>query len=381
MLVFLSVWGADLWGQGPFQGQRPRQGGFSQNGPGPSAIPGFHATPLTDMKPGDRYQGFAGGLYEGGNAIPDDHQKAGLAQAAAMQPLDRNGKPSPNGAIVFLSIGMSNTIQEFDAFMGEAAGNGRINRSNLALVEGAKGGVSACLWTLAEGTAPCPGPPQMVRQNQFDRVRDEALANGFGPAAPSGCGGGGNPCFTEKQVQVVWLKNANPGPGVMGYQPLCDAAKSGCKNDSQMEAVRFESQMGDSIRAAMHRYPNLKQVFISSRTYGGYASKPLNPEPFAYEYGYSVKWLVQAQIAQLRTGKADPVAGDINYKTGTAPWIAWGPYLWADGHNRRADGLVWDSSDVREADGTHPSDTGRRKVADLLMEFFLKSPLTPWFRK
>ena len=46
---------------------------------------------------------------------------------------------------------------------------------------------------------------------------------------------------------------------------------------------------------------------------------------------------------------------------------------------RKEDGLTWVRSDLA-GDGVHPSDSGRRKVADLLLEFFTTDPLAKgWF--
>jgi hypothetical protein len=40
---------------------------------------------------------------------------------------------------------------------------------------------------------------------------------------------------------------------------------------------------------------------------------------------------------------------------------------------------VWERTDFG-ADGVHPSDSGRQKVAELLLKFFTSDPLTkPWF--
>jgi len=82
----------------------------------------------------------------------------------------------------------------------------------------------------------------------------------------------------------------------------------------------------------------------------------------------------------MRSGTPDPVAGNLDYKKGAAPWMAWGPYLWADGTTPRSDGLTWDISEF-QPDGTHPNFKGREKVAHTLMDFFLNSPYTIWFKK
>ena len=96
--------------------------------------------------------------------------------------------------------------------------------------------------------------------------------------------------------------------------------------------------------------------------------RPLNPEPYAYESGFAAKWVIEAQIDQMRGGPPDPRAGDLDYATGPGTWIAWAAYLWADGPNPRSDGLTWQPGDLA-ADGTHPSASGRAKVGTLLHGF------------
>src|SRR5262249_52426167 len=72
--------------------------------------------PLTEMGKGE-YKGSPGGLYpDGVNERPAAHEKAGLALAQQVQPLDEDGKPAKDGKIVLLSVGMSNTTQEFSMF-------------------------------------------------------------------------------------------------------------------------------------------------------------------------------------------------------------------------------------------------------------------------
>ncbi|HEX8674572.1 MAG TPA: hypothetical protein VF710_21915 [Longimicrobium sp.] len=116
-------------------------------------------------------------------------------------------------------------------------------------------------------------------------------------------------------------------------------------------------------------------MFISSRIYAGYATTALNPEPYAYESGFAVKWLIQDQIDQARTGTPSARSGDL----AAAPWLAWGPYLWARGAQPNAAGLAWLPTDYA-ADGTHPARTGEEKVGALLLDFFKSSPFTRcWF--
>jgi hypothetical protein len=123
------------------------------------------------------------------------------------------------------------------------------------------------------------------------------------------------------------------------------------------------------------RYSNIKLLYLSGRIYGGYATTPLNPEPYAYESGFSVKWLIEKQLG------GDPALNyDASHGPVKAPWLAWGPYLWADGMKARSDGLIYESTDLTESDGTHPSPSGRRKVAKRLLQFFTTdSTAKTWF--
>ena len=304
--------------------------------------------PLNDLGSGT-YLGFTGGLYpSGSNTMPAQHHTAGLALATAIHPLDINGNSNPSGKYVLLSIGMCNTTQEFCSaastlpcdswtFMGQAATDPSVNHTQLAMVDGAAGGKSASFWT--SPTAP-----------DYDRIRDTQLT-------PQG--------LSERQVQIVWLKVANPNPTVS--LPASNA-----------DAYTLLTQQGQILRALKTRYPNLQQVFVSSRIYAGYASSTLNPEPYAYESGLSAKWLIQAQITQIQNGTIDPQAGDLNYNS-VAPWVAWGPYLWARGTTPRSDGLTWVQTDF-QSDGTHPSQPGQTKVGGMLLNFFKSSTLTQcWF--
>ena len=88
-----------------------------------------------------------------------------------------------------------------------------------------------------------------------------------------------------------------------------------------------------------------------------------------------VRWLIQDQIK----GNKELTATGNEAK---APVLLWGPYLWADGTTPRAsDKLIYTREDLA-GDGTHPSELGRRKVAEQLLEFFKSDELAKrWFVK
>ncbi|WP_420641251.1 hypothetical protein [Candidatus Leptofilum sp.] len=286
--------------------------------------------PLTDLGT-DLYMGQQGGLYPNGqNEPPATHLAAGLAQAQTIQPLAADGSPAADGKIGFISVGMSNASLEFNSFLRLA--NDDPDKSDaVVIVNGAQGG-----WTsnkLAENP-----------EAEYWQVLDERLTdNGLTPT----------------QVQVVWLKQA----------------RGGVKNEPfPQEPQILQAQLQSIVQIVQMRYPNVKIIYLSSRIYGGYATGPLNPEPIAYHSGFAVKWLIEAQINGEPQLNYDPNLGAV-----TAPWLAWGPYLWADGLTPRSDGLTWACNEFAD-DGTHPGTPARDKVAAMLLDF-LKTDETvrAWF--
>ncbi|HSJ09582.1 MAG TPA: hypothetical protein VK928_06690 [Longimicrobiales bacterium] len=315
---------------------------------GPSGV--LIPVPLTDLG-ANLYGTYQGGLYPGGsNQMPAAHAAEGLRRARLVQPLDVNGVPAADGHIVFLSIGMSNTSQEFCAaasfteceewsFVGQARAAPELN-PRVTFINGARGGATTASWQ--SPTAP-----------DYDRIRDQGL---------------GQRGLSEKQVQVIWLKLATAGPTTA--LPFESA-----------DAFQLTNGLAAVARALHQRYPNLRQVFASSRSYGGFATTILNPEPFAYQSGFAVKWLIESQIRQMSGGgTVDGVStGSLDYNT-TAPWLTWGPYLWAAEANAiRSDGFYYDRNDF-EADGTHPSQLGEQKIGGLMLHFFVNAEAARcWF--
>jgi hypothetical protein len=290
--------------------------------------------PLTELGT-EEYQGHKGGLYpDGKNERPAAHEAAGLALARQVQPLDADGKPDVDGKIVLLSVGMSNTGQASDAFRRLLKDDKDVS-PKVVFVNGAQGSMTA--FAIQDADDKRTG-------TRYWTVVDERLkAAGL----------------TRAQVQAVWIKQADarPNEGFPGY------------------AEKLEGELAKIVQLLPGRFPNVKLVYLSSRTYGGYARTPLNPEPYAYESGFAVKWLIERQIKGDKDLSFASAKGDVK-----APWLSWGPYLWANGSVKRSDGFSYDEGDFDASDGTHESPSGQEKVGKLLLQFFKTDSTTrPWF--
>ncbi|MCX7014636.1 MAG: hypothetical protein NTW86_19140 [Candidatus Sumerlaeota bacterium] len=291
------------------------------------------AKPLIDMTAEDRYKGEDGGLYGGGrNTPPEAHLQAALAEAAKIQPLDADGQPSPQGKIVLMSMGMSNTTLESQAFVTIAMADGERSKNVVAL-DGSRSGETAADWAIPR---------------EKDRKGDGAWATVMQRLTAAS--------LSAKQVQAVWAKMAEKDPATLGEFPE--------------HARRLQQDTKEALALLKQYCPNVRIAYVSSRTYGGYANVPLNPEPYAYESAFAMRWLIQDQL------KGEP---SMSYEAGQFPLLLWGPYLWANGAAPRADGFAWAREDYKEG-GTHVTDSGAQKVAEQLLHFFKTDPTAKtWF--
>ena len=292
--------------------------------------------PLSEMTAADRYKDQGGGLYgKGQNTPPEGHLKAALQAAGQIQPLDPDGKPAKDGKIGFISFGMSNTTMEFKVFQ-KLIEPLKLNPA-LAVVDCAQGGMVTSAWAKDMKNPRTGGTP-------WDELARRLKAANVSP----------------QQVQAVWMKQAEARPADYGDYPA--------------HIQKFHQDMVTDLQKLKQRYPNVRLVYLSNRIYAGYALSPLNPEPYAYEYAYGLRGLIQDQIAGKAELNCDPARGAVK-----APLLLWGPDLWTNGTTARKDGLTWVKTDFG-ADGTHPDGSGQEKVAKMLIKFFQTDPTAkPWF--
>ncbi|MBZ5679764.1 MAG: choice-of-anchor D domain-containing protein [Acidobacteriia bacterium] len=291
--------------------------------------------PIPDLGTGT-YLGSQAGLYPGGtNTRPAGHDADGVAFANAIQPLDANGKPDPNGKYVLLSIGMSAAHTLFVGFQNYVIADPTVDKTHLVLVNGAQDNATAGIFAQ-------PGHPVWTDIMDYFLPQSHVTAN---------------------QVVAAWVNDvAYPSGTFPG------------------DMATLQTNLEEIARILHRKFPNLKLAYFTGRMYGGYSNNPKNPEspePYAYESGFPVKWSIQDQLDGLATLNYDPHNGPPQ-----APWIDWNSYMWANGLTPRSDGFVWTCQDYT-SDGIHPSLpplSGRDKGANLMMNFFKTDDTTaPWF--
>jgi hypothetical protein len=292
--------------------------------------------PLSEMTAQDQYLGEDGGLYGGGqNEPPEAHSGAAKQETSRIAPVDKDGQPAQDGKIVLISISMSNGTQEFSEFKALADADPQ-KSPHLTIVDCAQGSMVIAAWARPKAK-PDPWPVALER------------------LAKAG--------VSPRQVQIAWIKPANPFP----------------RGDFKEHAEELQEDTLVTLQRAKRQFPNLRLAYLSSRIYAGYGklgpAGDLNPEPYAYETAFAVRWLIQDQVKGDRELNFDPLRAPVK-----APLLLWGPYLWADGSTpRKADGLAWPKQDI-SSDGIHPSDSGKKKVAQMLLDFFKRDEnAKTWF--
>lgn len=287
--------------------------------------------PLPDLA--GSYRGMAGGLYPDGASVrPVAHEALGLQAASQIQPLNAQGQPDPAaGRIALISIGMSNTNYEFGRFT-ELIGVDPSRNPRLVVVNGAQANQTADRYR---------DPASTAWQWAFDEITRRGV--------------------TRNQVQAAWVKVVIAGFGSNTTDPAANFPSFPQALQADLETISRNLKIN---------FPNIKVAYFSSRIRAYVTPRGLSPEPTAYETGFAVRGAV-----------SDQIHGTGNVGLNVAPWMSWGPYLWADGLTPRSDGLTYACSDL-EADFTHPATGGIQKVADQLRAFFSTDPTaTTWFLK
>jgi hypothetical protein len=322
----------------------------------------FQATPLMDFRSGEKYLGvFSGLLYDNSNtlATSDPHGRDGLAFASKVQPLNAQGQPSSTGKIVVVGIGQSVWTMDLCTRVTKTettlpactaasfiATEDPVDNPKVRVVDCASGGQVTTLW---------------VNNNYGNWSRCDGLLANEG--------------LTPAQVQVILFHDVNDLGATVSLSPNTTCSTVTTLTSSTPDACGYIRHAAEVARFAKTWFPHIEQMFLNSSYYNGYVS---GHEPFSYENGFGVKWLIKAQMDQISSGSIKNLdAGDLSYTK--APWLAWGDYIWASGATPRSDGLTWLTSDYL-SDLIHPSQSGVLKDTHLMMNFYFTSPYTAWMK-
>jgi hypothetical protein len=227
--------------------------------------------------------GSTGGLYPNGSNVDDpNHLAFGMNLAQQIQPLDASGNPDPNGLEALLIIGESNVFLEGQSLVQDAMASPGRNPS-LIVVNGGQGGATA-------GKLMDPNSPFWTTMTNY-------LLPNVG--------------VTPQQVVAAWFEPTN-------------AIRSGT---FPSDMNQLYTQLETAIQNILVKFPNIKFLYLSSRTYAAYSNGKVtdNPEPYAFESGFAVKWAIEDQLNGNPALNFDPAQGPV-----LAPWIAWGPCVTED---------------------------------------------------
>jgi PKD repeat protein len=160
-------------------------------------------------------------------------------------------------------------------------------------------------------------------------------------------------------VEVAWVELFEQQPFRFGAFPL--------------HAQVLQGYMESAARNLMTAFPNIKIAYFSPINHTYTTSLLASaPEPYAYESGFSIQWMMQDQINGTGNLNYNPNNGPV-----VAPLLLWGPYLWATS-TPRSDNFTWLLSDVN-TDLVHASPTGKMKEGEQMTAFFKSdATATPW---
>ncbi len=298
-------------------------------GPMPSRDLEPGVKPLVDMKPDETYHGEKGGLYgEYENSPPQEHRKRAVIALDEIEPLDENGNPDQDGAIGFLSHGMSFCEMYFETFNAQAQ-NDQQKSPYVVPINGASGGLEYSTRSLGLG-----GYPLDAFLNRItEKIKD----------------------ITPEQIQVAWLQ-----PTHFPYPPEL--------TEPMLYAENLQSYLTEGILNLDSIFPNLKIIYLSDRPYQGFGEQYI--VPLGYEVGFAVRNTI-----------LDQIEGNSGIASDNIPVLLWGPYLWTNGESPRDDGFTW-KADYFGEQAIHPSQSGRERFAELFVEFLHTNELAkPWYTR
>jgi len=283
----------------------------------PAPLSTFDASTLRCFTDGAAYLSeFETGFYPGAkNEIPQAHQQAGVRAAAAIRPLDAEGRPSDAGRVAALVLGHSNCRQYFNALGGFLEARRAELHPGFALLNAAVGGQQL---------------PYIV--NLKGMVWDRAVEVM------------GEQKVTPAQVQALFLHTT----------------WHGAKNRERMDPGPFPQVMREMERSlavvlahCVKLYPNLRVAYLTCdgfRHFTGF-------EPHVWREAFAFKWLIEEQISG---GAGTPFEGPAR----VLPWLQWGPY-------------VWDNTMGQECftDGVHPAPQTEQRFAEKYWSFLKSDPV------